>query len=163
VRGSLGRFVPQSIREVFADPKNWQKFEKGILTKKAILWCDLSGSSQFVQCQLSQGTGASQIPRFFADFYSRCAEFIFGGDGIVDKFTGDGVLAYFCAHDRPETEQCESATYAGLQITEGFRSWYQDALDRYNFVDWKGTDGRKLGLRTVIDWGEVFWGVLGSD
>lgn len=164
IRSNLGKFLPTNIRNQFSDIKFWKKLEKGFLTKKAILWCDITNSTKFIQCQLKESTNPNNVPLFLNEFYNKCADKIHSNNGVFDKFTGDGFLAYFCAEkeDNDEKRQCECAMKAGKEILQDFHTWLQSATTSYQLKEITSNE-KKIDLRLIVDWGEVFWGVLRSD
>jgi class 3 adenylate cyclase len=86
--------------------------------------------------------------------------------GIVDKFIGDEVMAYFRASlddgDADEAEAravCDSMVVAALEIRDRFGEEIDHFLDRL------GVDNRpkeKPSIKCVINYDKVVWAVLGS-
>ena len=66
------------------------KRKKQLVIPATIFFADLRGYTS-----LSQGTDAEEIIGMLHDFYDVCASAVWEGDGIVNKFIGDAVLAIF--------------------------------------------------------------------
>src|SRR5205807_2035354 len=80
-----------------------------------------------------------------AELTRRCAECVTRFDGMVDKFTGDGVMALFGAPVAVE-DHARRACYAGLEMQRSVAA-YADQL--------READGIELALRVGINSGEV--------
>ena len=66
------------------------KKKKQLVIPATIFFADLRGYTS-----LSQGADAEEMIGMLHDFYDVCASAVWEGDGIVNKFIGDAVLAIF--------------------------------------------------------------------
>jgi adenylate cyclase len=66
------------------------KKKKQIIIPATILFADLRGYTS-----LSERTEGTEVVQLLHSFYDECASAIWEGDGIVNKFIGDAVLAIF--------------------------------------------------------------------
>src|SRR5436853_4944926 len=75
-----------------------------------VMFCDLVGSTA-----LSARLDPEDMGQLVALFHHRIAEVIDGYQGIVARYMGDGVLAYF-GYPQAHEDDAERAVRAGLQI-----------------------------------------------
>jgi class 3 adenylate cyclase/DNA-binding response OmpR family regulator len=160
----VGRFSPEWKRIEFADFNLWDRLEGGFRTSKAILWCDLTQSTKFVNYQRGRAKADKDILEFFRRFFTEHSEIIERQDyeGIIDKFIGDEILAYFCG-DRvtDDTEKCHRAIDAALELRDNYTKWYDPVIEKLGLARVPEPDRPKV--RILVHWGEVMWSVLGAD
>jgi len=110
-----------------------------------VMFCDLVGSTAF-----SRILDPEETREIIRTFQSTCTEVIGRFDGIVAKYMGDGILAYFgypVAHE----DDAERAARAGLEIIEAVRGLDAELGHRKNIA---------LAIRVGIATGLVVVGDL---
>jgi class 3 adenylate cyclase len=96
---------PQTVTE----PPRRDHAERRQLT---VMFCDLVGSTA-----LSARLDPEDMRQIMALFHHRVAEIIAGHQGIVARYMGDGVLAYF-GYPQAHEDDAEQAVRAGLALVE---------------------------------------------
>lgn len=131
--------------------------EAGAMTKRecVLLLTDLRGSSRLVGFLDKDDSAA--ILQEYADKVQRT---VTGHDGRIDKFTGDGIFAYFDVGEAPAQETAQRAYDSAAEIsllTDAF--FGRDAVARVLLK----SGGIKIeGCRTVLHYGEVMYGRIGG-
>ncbi len=113
----------------------------------SVLFADLCGFTAMSE-KLQQ---PSAVVRLLNTVFEKLAEAVFEYNGTLDKFMGDGMLAFFGA-PLPQENHAELAVRAALRMQEG--------LEEYNANLPDGTP--KLGMRVGINSGPVVVGDIGS-
>lgn len=108
-----------------------------------VLFCDLAGSTA-----MSARLDPEDMREVIRGYQDVCSSLIARYEGLVAKFMGDGVLAYF-GFPRAHEDDAERAVRAGLELA--------DAVARL-----KTRDGEHLNSRIGIATGIVVVGDLGS-
>ncbi len=89
-RERLGRYFPPQIAEHMESSAD--SLATGESREVTILFCDIRGFTS-----LSEKLSSEEIVALLNDFHTRMVETIFDNDGTLDKFMGDGIMAYFGA------------------------------------------------------------------
>lgn len=166
-RAMVGPFVDQGLRKILACPVKVEKLQQGFRTEKGFLFCDISGSTPFIQL-LQQNLGHGDVVGpLLRDIFSWMAKIIQDRKGIVDKFIGDEVMAYFRISVEDENASaeekrsvCDNMVEAALEIRKGFKPKLVSALDEAGI---KSHPDPLPSVKMVIDYETVFWGILGSE
>jgi class 3 adenylate cyclase len=90
IRDMFGRYVDRRIAEQLIEQRS-QLGERGDRREVAVLFCDLADFTA-----LSERVAAEQLVQFLNSHFSIMAEPIAATDGIIDKYIGDAVMAYWC-------------------------------------------------------------------
>ena len=101
---------------------------------------------------IAAAVGAERLREIMTDLANRCAAIVQRYGGMVDKFTGDGIMAVFGAPVALE-DHAVRACLAALGV--------QDEAKRLA-VDVRERDGVDLQLRVGLNSGEVIAGEIGS-
>jgi class 3 adenylate cyclase len=147
--GELRHFLPTSVGEriiqgaLTAD----RHFERQVIT---VLFCDLVGYTEMT----SRHTPA-QMAELLNAYMAEMSAVVVEHGGLVDKFVGDAVMAFFAPPRLDGHEQIRSAIRAALRMEE-----QMGVLEK----EWssRGFEGG-LKARIGIHTGEATVGVFGSD
>src|SRR5246127_2556390 len=101
---------------------------------------------------IAAAVGAERLREIMTDLANRCAAIVQRYGGMVDKFTGDGIMAVFGAPVALE-DHAVRACLAALGV--------RDEANRLA-VDVRERDGAELQLRLGLNSGEVTAGEIGS-
>jgi class 3 adenylate cyclase/tetratricopeptide (TPR) repeat protein len=112
-----------------------------------VLFADVVGSML-----LAERLDAERLRVVMAELTRRCAQCVTRFEGLVDKFTGDGIMALFGAPIALE-DHARRACYAGLEM--------QRAVAAYA-AELKQAEGIELALRVGINSGEVIVGDIAT-
>ncbi len=157
--------LKEKIRETFGkyvDPKLVEGLiERPELTGSAgdrrtmtIYFCDMKGFSR-----LSEEVTPASLVTLLNRYFSLMSDEIRSRNGVVDKYIGDSVMAFwgppFSAPDQQGLLACEAAL-AQLKRFDEFRSEVPDLLGYRRFMP-------EIGIRIGIATGEVIVGNIGSN
>jgi class 3 adenylate cyclase/HAMP domain-containing protein len=146
IRHVFQKYVPnQVIEQFFASPESMLVGQEREL---AILFSDIRGFTT-----LSEGLSPSNLVESLNRYFSKMVEVIMQQQGVVDKYIGDAIMAFFGA-PAPDEESCFHAVSAALDML--------DALNEFNRT--QKTQGRpvfKIGIG--INYGDVTIGNIGSE
>jgi adenylate cyclase len=92
-RDNLTRFLPRQVAErvIKHGPKALAPIEREI----TVLFSDIRGFTG-----MSEGMGPTEVLTMLDDYFGRMSQIVKGHDGVVGKFMGDGLLAYWGVPDR---------------------------------------------------------------
>ncbi|MBN2736604.1 MAG: HAMP domain-containing protein [Spirochaetales bacterium] len=146
VRQIFQKYVPRDvIDQFFAHPESMLVGENRVLS---VLFSDIRGFTT-----ISEGMQPDELVQSLNRYFSVMVDIIMGQNGIIDKFIGDAIMAFFGAPVKHENDALASVL-AGIEMTE--------ALDTFN----KNQD--ELGLPAFhtgigINYGVVTVGNIGSE
>jgi adenylate cyclase len=144
-RDNLSRFLPRQIVErVLAEGESALR---PVQCEVTVLFTDIRDFTA-----LSESMPPRDVLEFLDDYFGHMAQVVKGHDGLVNKFLGDGMLAFWGVPDR-------TATHAELAL--------RAALDLRKKLDELNADRQKRGLQPVrigvgIHTGTVAAGMLGG-
>lgn len=144
VTGVLGRYVsPEVARQVLRD-LTLVRPERRQLT---VYFADIDGFTK-----LSEELPPQKLAQLLSEFFTAATDVIRASAGQVDKYIGDGLMAFWGAPirtDRHAAIACETA----LKLQEVLAS---------RQPDWEKRFGAKIYFRAGLNTGEVVVGDLGS-
>ena len=108
IRETFGRYVDRRIAEQLIESHNLLA-ERGDRREVAVMFCDLAGFAA-----LSERVEAEQLVQFLNAYFSFIAREIAATDGIIDKYIGDAVMAYWCPPFVPQDEVALRSADAAL-------------------------------------------------
>ena len=144
-RDSLTRFLPQQVAE--------RLLQKGpealapVQREVTVLFTDIRGFTT-----LSEGLEPRQVLALLDTYYGRMAQVIKGHDGVVGKFIGDGILAFWNVPDL-DPQHAIKAVRAALDMLR--------SLDELN-VERLASGQPELRIGIGIHTGTVAAGMLGG-
>jgi class 3 adenylate cyclase len=108
IRETFGRYVDRRIAEQLIRSHDLLA-ERGERRDVAVMFCDLAGFAA-----LSERIEAEQLVRFLNAYFSILAREITATEGIIDKYIGDAVMAYWCPPFVPQDEVALRSADAAL-------------------------------------------------
>jgi len=145
LHSALSRYFPHALAQRIMKEKKTDL--KPAYKELTILFSDISGFTKW-----SSDKNPEDVHDFLNDYLESMAEILFAHGGTVDKFMGDGILAFFGdpfeMHNH--TEQCINAAIAMQKKV------------RILAEKWKPVVGIDLNVRVGINTGKVIVGNLGS-
>lgn len=166
-RAMVGRFVDVRLRSKLADPTTMKRLGDGCIVEKGFLFCDITASTPFIKTLQGSIASSGVVGPVLRRMFSWMADIIQSKGGVLDKFIGDELMAYF--GDSLEGEQrsaaevtalCDAMVEAALEIRHGFRAKLDAVLKEV------GVHHRPTVMpfvKTIINYDSVIWVVLGSD
>ncbi len=146
VREIFSRYVSDSVvKEILAS--NDRDFLQGKRRRLCVLIADIRGFTTF-----SEQREAPAVVEFLNAYFARLTEIIMANRGVVDKFLGDGLLAFFNApveHD----DYADDAVKAATQIIDYAASPEFKAI----------CHGSELKVGVALHAGVVVFGNIGSE
>jgi adenylate cyclase len=111
----------------------------------SVLFADFTGFTS-----MAERMAPSDVVQVLNQVFERLTEAVFALDGTLDKFRGDGMMAFFGA-PLPLQDHAERAVEAALRM--------QEMLEEFNEYS---PDARRLAMRIGINSGWVIVGDIGS-
>jgi adenylate cyclase len=152
IRDMFGRYIdPKVVAGLLDTPDAVPRAERQVAT---VSFTDMAGFSHF-----SEEVNPPLLVTVLNRYLSRLSSAIRERQGIVDKFLGDGVMAFWAAPFSPPADQARLACGAALEQVErfeGFRAELPDLIGIRRFTP-------RLGLRVGIATGDVIAGSIGSE
>jgi len=146
IRNIFQKYVPRTvIEQFFANPEQMLVGENRIL---AVLFSDVRGFTS-----ISEKMQPEEMVESLNQYFSLMVDIIMNRGGVVDKYIGDAVMAFFGAPVRREDDALQAAL-AGLEML--------DAVKDFNV--WQERRGRKpFRIGIGINYGYVTVGNIGSE
>jgi adenylate cyclase len=98
IRETFGRYVDRRIAEQLIESRSLPD-DRGDRREVAVLFCDLAGFAT-----LSEHVEPERLVQFLNAYFSLITQQIAATDGIIDKYIGDAVMAYWCPPFVPQDE-----------------------------------------------------------
>ncbi len=147
IRNLLGKYVhPAIISDIMSDPEHLKL--GGERKVQTLLFSDIVGFTT-----ISEGLEAEQLVSFLNEYLGAMSIEIGSADGILDKYLGDGIMAFWgppFVTDDFETKACLAAIGMQARLRELRESWIDRGLPAIEM---------RVGLAT----GEVIVGNIGSE
>lgn len=146
IRNVFQKYVPnQVIEQFFASPESMLVGEERTL---AVLFSDIRNFTG-----LSEAMSSSEIVESLNQYFGRMVDAVMRHSGLVDKYIGDAVMAFFGAPAEDEASALHSVQ-AALAMTE----------ELVSFNAWQTTRGRPpIQIGVGINYGTVTIGNIGSE
>jgi adenylate cyclase len=113
----------------------------------AVMFIDIRGFTR-----ISETIAPETLAKILAEYRQIASRSIFNNGGVVDKFTGDGILAVF-GIPKETYDDCDRALACALEISSSLDSWF---LGMEKFV------GQKLSIGIGLHFGGILSGVVRS-
>jgi class 3 adenylate cyclase len=108
IRDTFGRYVGRRVAEQLIQSRDLLT-EGGDRREVAVMFCDLAGFAT-----LSERVEAQRLVHFLNAYFSLIARQIAATDGIIDKYIGDAVMAYWCPPFVPQDQVALRSADAAL-------------------------------------------------
>ena len=153
---SLEKYVDPVVLEQIRDPE-LVTMQNKILT---IVFWDISGFS--VLCESLQ-FHQELVVAFLREFFSEAATIIHKYDGVLDKFMGDGIMAFFGFKDTHVNDNGKKGAICAVNAALELRDFFEEI--KVDWIDlWKARSSQKeeisIHLRCGMNTGNVLVGLI---
>jgi len=148
----LVKYFDPLILEVLLDPKKYQIQSKYL----SIVFWDISGFSDL--CNRFTDNPI-MIIWFLRKYFNEANEIIHKYNGILDKFIGDGIMAYFGYFNNSEVSGANDAVNAALELRKRFVKVKDDWISEFNLPTSDSTIKLKCGIHS----GSLLFGILETE
>jgi len=145
MQNALSRYFPHALAQRIMRERKTELVPA--YKELTILFSDISGFTKW-----SSDKSPEQVHRFLSDYLESMAEILFAHGGTVDKFMGDGILAFF-GDPFEMPDHCERCLKAAIAMQEKIRILAEK---------WKPIVDIDLKVRIGINMGKVIVGNLGN-
>jgi len=154
IRETFGKYIDPRIAEGLIDRPALTAAE-GQRRVMTVMFCDLKGFTS-----LSEGMTPQGLVKVMNRYLSVMSEPIRANRGIIDKYIGDGIMAYWGPPFVDEADHARLAALAVLQMIERIPTLRNEIPE---LLGVRGTPMEKCDLRIGVATGEALVGSIGSD
>jgi class 3 adenylate cyclase len=154
VRETFGKYIDPRVVEGLIDRPTLTAAE-GQRRVMTVLFCDLKGFTS-----LSEGMTPQGLVKVMNRYLSIMSEPIRTNRGIIDKYIGDGIMAYWGPPFVDEADHARFACLAAMEMIERIATLRQEIPE---LLGVRGTPMEKCDLRIGVATGEALVGSIGSD
>jgi adenylate cyclase len=154
VRETFGKYIDPQVVEGLIDRPNLTAAE-GQRRVMTVLFCDLKGFTS-----LSEGLTPQGLVKVMNRYLSIMSEPIRNNRGIIDKYIGDGIMAYWGPPFVDEADHARFACLAAMEMIERIATLRGEIPE---LLGVRGTPMETCDLRIGIATGEALVGSIGSD
>jgi adenylate cyclase len=137
-------FAPRLMAKIMGSPGTFLTADKKVIT---ILFSDIAGFTSWCTTQ-----SPDAIHRTLNEYFEAMTEIIFRNEGTVDKFIGDGLMAFF-GDPLPQADHASRAVRTAIEMQQAVRSLRER---------WQAEGRMPIHIRVGINSGEVVVGDMGS-
>jgi class 3 adenylate cyclase len=153
VRDMFGKYIdPRIVKDLISQPQ--LKSSKGERQVMTILFCDMRGFTD-----LSEGLIPDTLVTLLNRYFTLMSDAVHENEGVIDKFIGDAIMAYWGMPFNLENKQAQLAAQASLEMFQKLKIFREELPEllgiRRNLPD--------ISIRTGIATGEVVVGNIGSE
>src|SRR6202022_2506199 len=153
-RETFGKYIDPRVVEGLIDRPNLTAAE-GQRRLMTVLFCDLKGFTS-----LSEGMTPQGLVKVMNRYLSIMSEPIRTNRGIIDKYIGDGIMAYWGPPFVGEADHARFACLATLEMIERIETLRREIPE---LLGVRGTPMEKCDLRIGVATGDALVGSIGSD
>ena len=146
VRSLLRRYLSPRVADAVLEERH-AVHGPGQVCLVTILFCDLRGFTAY-----AERTPPTEVARLLNEFLDEMTQVVFKYDGVLDKYTGDGLIAVFGV-PYPQADHAERAVHAAIEM---------QARHELLGQRWADEGRTSMGLGVGIQSGEVLAGNFGS-
>jgi class 3 adenylate cyclase len=154
VRETFGKYIDPRVVEGLIDRPALTAAE-GQRRLMTVLFCDMKGFTS-----LSEGMTPQGLVKVMNRYLSIMSEPIRTNRGIIDKYIGDGIMAYWGAPFVSEADHARLACLAATEMIERVATLRQEIPE---LLGVRGTPMETCELRIGVATGEALVGSIGSD
>lgn len=154
IRETFGKYIDPRVVEGLIDRPNLTAAE-GQRRVMTVLFCDLKGFTS-----LSEGMTPQGLVKVMNRYLSIMSKPIRVNRGIIDKYIGDGIMAYWGPPFVDEADHARFACLAALEMIERIATLRQEIPE---LLGVRGTPMETCDLRIGVATGEALVGSIGSD
>jgi len=154
VRETFGKYIDPRVVEGLIDRPNLTAAE-GQRRVMTVLFCDMKGFTS-----LSEGMTPPGLVKVMNRYLSIMSEPIRSHRGIIDKYVGDGIMAYWGPPFVGEVDHARFACLAAMEMIERIATLREQIPE---ILGVRGTPMEKCDLRIGVATGEALVGSIGSD
>jgi len=154
VRETFGKYIDPRVVEGLIDRPTLTAAE-GQRRVMTVLFCDLKGFTS-----LSEGMTPQGLVKVMNRYLSIMSEPIRTNRGIIDKYIGDGIMAYWGPPFVDEADHARFTCLAAMEMIERIATLRQEIPE---LLGVRGTPMEKCDLRIGVATGEALVGNIGSD
>ena len=154
IKETFGKYIDPRVVEGLIDRPNLTAAE-GRRRVMTVLFCDLKGFTS-----LSEGMTPQGLVKVMNRYLSIMSEPIRTNRGIIDKYIGDGIMAYWGPPFVDEADHAQFACLAALEMIERIERLRREIPELLGVRD---TPMENCDLRIGIATGEALVGSIGSD
>ncbi len=137
-------FAPRLMSKILQAPDKLMAAEKKVIT---VLFSDIAGFTSWCTTQ-----PPDMIHRTLNDYFELMTEIVFRNEGTVDKFIGDGLMAFF-GDPMEQPDHALRAVRSGIEMQQSVRALR---------ARWEAEGRMSIHIRIGINSGEVVVGDMGS-
>ncbi|WP_312015385.1 adenylate/guanylate cyclase domain-containing protein [Bradyrhizobium manausense] len=154
VRETFGKYIDPRVVEGLIERPNLTAAE-GQRRVMTVLFCDLKGFTS-----LSEGMTPQGLVKVMNRYLSIMSEPIRTHRGIIDKYIGDGIMAYWGPPFVDEADHARFACQATLEMIERIATLRREIPELLGVL---GTPMETCDIRIGVATGEALVGSIGSD
>ena len=154
IRETFGKYIDPRVVEGLIDRPNLTAAE-GQRRVMTVMFCDLKGFTS-----LSEGMTPQGLVKVMNRYLSIMSEPIRSNRGIIDKYIGDGIMAYWGPPFVDEVDHARFACLAAVEMIERIPILRREIPELLGVL---GTPMETCDLRIGIATGEALVGSIGSD
>ncbi len=152
IRNTFGKYMdPRVVSKLVDYPELAEP--SGEKREMTVLFIDLKGFTS-----ISEKLVPLDLVKLVNDFFTLMTEAIATNKGVVDKFIGDAVMAYWGPPFTEPQEQAELACKAALEALENLKTFRKDVKEAFG----QAVDELEIDLRIGISTGDMIVGTIGS-
>jgi adenylate cyclase len=137
-------FAPRLMSKILANQDRFMNADQKVIT---VLFSDIAGFTSWCTTQTPE-----TIHRTLNEYFEVMTEIVFRHEGTVDKFIGDGLMAFF-GDPLTQADHALRAVQTGIEMQQALRGLREG---------WKSEGRAELHIRIGINTGEVVVGDMGS-
>jgi class 3 adenylate cyclase len=152
IRETFGKYIdPRIVEGLITGPALASEGQRRVMT---VLFCDIKGFAGVSEEMTPQG-----LVKVMNRYFSTMSAPIRGNGGIIDKYIGDAIMAYWGPPFTPDSDQARLASLAALEMLERVAPLQAELSDLLGLKSVPIALDIRIGIAT----GEVLVGSIGSE